>query len=303
MEKHFRLFTCVGVLCMILAGCGVRNDSTEPGGEPSGGDEPPETEDWKIPDGELDTYFEFDLKEDGNYKISGFKNNKDKIELPSSYHNVSVDEIGENAFSECDALTNIKIPDGYKTISDGAFYLTTNLESIVIGNSVTSIGQSAISVYSSTKLKKVILPNNLDYLGVDFDMHLYSNLEKNTFGNSYYIGSQENPYLVLVDNKGVIDKYTPVTEITIHPECKFIAKNALYLNAVYLTSLEIPLSVKSFDLLSFCGCGSVEELNYLGTIEDWNNIRKDFPEGFSTTWNYGLTKIDSVQCSDGIINL
>ena len=57
----------------------------------------------------------------------------------------SVTSIGSSAFSRCDGLTSVIIPNSVTSIDDGAFYMCKGLTSVTIGNSVTSIGNSAFS--------------------------------------------------------------------------------------------------------------------------------------------------------------
>ena len=53
--------------------------------------------------------------------------------------------IGNGAFSDCDNLTSITIPNSVTSIGERAFYSCDNLASITIPNSVTSIGENAFS--------------------------------------------------------------------------------------------------------------------------------------------------------------
>ncbi len=55
----------------------------------------------------------------------------------------TVETIGENAFSDCDSLTNIDFPSSIKTIRKHAFRACTGLKNIIIPESVTKIEYGA----------------------------------------------------------------------------------------------------------------------------------------------------------------
>ena len=69
------------------------------------------------------------------------------VVIPSSVtysgNTYAVTSIGKYAFSDCDGLTSITIPNAVTSIGDGAFYDCDGLTSITIPNSVTSIGGDA----------------------------------------------------------------------------------------------------------------------------------------------------------------
>ena len=70
--------------------------------------------------------------------------------------------IGRGAFSSCQYLTSITLPDGLRSIGDSAFQ-KTGLTAITIPDSVTYIGGSVF--YECTKLSEVTLPAGLTEIG------------------------------------------------------------------------------------------------------------------------------------------
>ena len=68
-------------------------------------------------------------------------------------------EIGENTFSNSQALNNVVIPATVKTIGHRAFSNCTSLTEITIPSSVTSIGNGAFS--NCTSLTEITIPNSV----------------------------------------------------------------------------------------------------------------------------------------------
>ena len=71
----------------------------------------------------------------------------------------SVTSIGNYAFSDCDSLTSVTIPDSVTSIGDLAFSGCDSLTSVTIPDSVTSIGYGAFSGCSS--LTSVAIPDSV----------------------------------------------------------------------------------------------------------------------------------------------
>ena len=75
----------------------------------------------------------------------------------------SVTEIGSSAFSGCDSLTSISIPNSVTSIGESAFEDCGSLTSITTPDSVTSIGSSAFSGCSSLEI--VTIGDSVTYIG------------------------------------------------------------------------------------------------------------------------------------------
>ena len=71
--------------------------------------------------------------------------------------------IGGDAFSDCERLISIKIPNSVTSIGYRAFSNCDSLTSVTIGNSVTSIGESAFDM--CTSLTSVTIPNGVKSIG------------------------------------------------------------------------------------------------------------------------------------------
>ncbi len=86
------------------------------------------------------------------------------IEIPSTitYNGTiyNVTSIGKEAFSECEDLTSVKIPNSVKSIGDYAFFECTNLSSVNIPDSVKVIG-NGIFCYCN-HLTSITIPPNLN---------------------------------------------------------------------------------------------------------------------------------------------
>ena len=70
-----------------------------------------------------------------------------------------VTSIGAEAFTWCESLKSIVIPNGVTSIGNMAFYQCSSLTKIAIPNSVTSIGERAFE--NCKKLTSIIIPNNV----------------------------------------------------------------------------------------------------------------------------------------------
>ena len=172
-----------------------------------------------------------------------------------------ITSIEKSVFSGCKSLTSITIPEGVTSISSGAFGDCENLTSVTIPEGVTSIGERAFA--HCEKLTDVKLPTSIRY--VEFEV-FSSNIHFNEFGNSRYLGNDENPYMVLVHS----GKYSDTFEI--HPQTVVIASWAF--KDSYVTKVSIPDSVKSICKDAFLKCDRLQTVrigtgvSYIGGFED-----------------------------------
>ena len=78
---------------------------------------------------------------------------------------VRVSKIGANAFFGCGNLTSITIPDNVTEIGNNAFQLCRELTAVTIGAGVTKIGNGVFS--ECEKLTSITIPDNVTEIGSD----------------------------------------------------------------------------------------------------------------------------------------
>ena len=165
------------------------------------------------------------------------------------------------AFNYCSALTGVKIPNSVTSIGGEAFYECTSLANVVMTERVNDYGYGTYVFYGCSSLKSLKIPEGVTKLedghlgGMDNLEELYlpntlNNVDEksyiafagdsvvlNEYDNGYYLGSEENPYLFLVD---VTD--TNITTCNIHPDTKII-NSYVFSSCDNITSLTVPANV------------------------------------------------------------
>ena len=131
--------------------------------------------------------------------------------------------IGEDAFYNCTALTQITIPDSVTSIADSAFYCCEGLTGIEIPDSVVSIGRNAF--YACESLTGVSIPDGI------------TSIEEKAF---YWC--------------------THLTSVWIPDSVTAIGKHA-FASCDRLTAVTIPDSVTTIGDYAFASCDSLADVN------------------------------------------
>lgn len=181
---------------------------------------------------------EYKLSGDGtHYIVSAVTGNKRALksyEIPSVYAEeegdelLPVTEIGESAFYQCSALSEIVIPDTVTSIGNLAFALS-GLSDVTIPASVTSIGYSAFGM--CTALKKVVIPASVTSLG-DRAFVNCTHLERAEVYAQITDLRFRTFYNSVVTSAGNVYTETALTEIVLSASITKIAESALYGNAI-----------------------------------------------------------------------
>ena len=229
-----------------------------------------------MPDGSLGLAYE--VNADGTTcTIVGLGSCTDTdVVIPISIGGYKVTAIGENAFSECIAMTAISIPDTVRTIGRRAFYGCTGLTEITIPSSVTNIGLQVF--YKASNLSTVYY--NSGYGSSENLFLSLSHITKVVFGGSHvpsYILQNNSAVKEVVLNNSVtsIDSHafsgcSSLTEIVLPDGVTSIRRDA-FSGCSSLTEIIIPRNVATIGMFAFSGCTNLAKV-YITDLEAWYNI-------------------------------
>ena len=164
--------------------------------------------------------------------------------------------IAANVFEGCARLNSIVIPDSVVSIGSSAFYSCDSLTSVTIGDSVTSIGDDAFEYCDS--LTSVTIGDSVTSIGYSA-FRLCSSLTSVTIGDS-----------VTSIGDWAFSDCSSLTSVTIGDSVESIGDNA-FSWCDRLVSVTIPDSVESIGSSAFSNCTSLTSV-YISDISAWCNI-------------------------------
>ena len=177
-------------------------------------------------------------QEDGIATITGYTGADIRIIIPSAIDGYAVQKIGDGAFRDNSAVTEITFPDSVTEIDDEAFYNNTSLNKVVLSKGLTYMGTAAFG--GCTSLNSIMIPKSLERTADAYD----------------YTGPFEGSGL----------KTAEFEEGTVR-----IAKS-LFRNCEMLESIEIPEGVKTIDESAFAYCKGLKKVsipNGVDSIESY----------------------------------
>lgn len=180
------------------------------------------------------------------YSKDGRKLLKAPYELNGTYSiKEGVRIICDEAFSKCSFLTSIVISNSVVSIGDGAFAGCTSLSSIVIPDSVPSIGDWAFS--DCTSLSNIVIPNSVTSIG------------EGAFSSCTSLSNIVIPDSVTRIGNLAFSNCTSLSNIVISDSVTNIGDDVFY-QCSSLTSVVIPNSVTCVGDEAFCKCRSLSNI-------------------------------------------
>ena len=117
----------------------------------------------------------YDVSADGTYaEVLAYGGTAKKVKIASEYNGLPVKTVYSKAFKGNKTITSVIIPDSVTSIGDEAFSWCSSLESVVIPDSVTSISDHAFSFCDS--LESVVIGDSVTSIG-DEAFHYCSSLK------------------------------------------------------------------------------------------------------------------------------
>lgn len=200
-----------------------------------------------------DTYYDV-------YEYNGFGVDKDAVKnLISIILPKKLESIASEAFSDCELLEKVSLPDGLLEIGRYAFH-NTNLSEVIIPSSVKKMASSAF--YGCDKLKSLVLLDNTREVFL-YGMNSLTSLSLPSTVTSIQLGGA--PLL---------------KELTIPNNVTYIVLE----NCNGLTSLSLPKGIKTVSLSncnSFSSLTIPEGTEYLWLSECDNIVSVSFPESLT----------------------
>ncbi|MBQ7378347.1 MAG: leucine-rich repeat domain-containing protein [Clostridia bacterium] len=191
--------------------------------------------------------------------------------------------IYEDAFRGCTGLTSIILPDSITSIGASAFYKCTGLTSIIIPEGVTNLGESVFS--SCTNLMSITIPDSVTSVGVTA-FYKCTSLEYNVYEGVNYLGNSNNPYLILINP---VDP--KLNSYELHENTKIIYY-AAFRYCTNLTNIAVPNSVTSIGDSVFSGCSDLTSIT--------------LPDGVASIGNqafYSCTSLTSLAIPDSVTSI
>lgn len=159
-----------------------------------------------------------------------------------------VTSLSDGAFSNCNKMTSVIIPDSVKEIGVYAFSACTNLVKISIPNSITRISQGFLS--ASTSVDNVIIPNSVTSIG-QHAFHYCKGLTSITIPEN--VTTIENYAFQYCSSLKNVEILGHITSMGLYA----------FLECSQLTNLSIANGISSMGTHAFLNCVNLKTVNIL----------------------------------------
>ena len=243
----------------------------------------------------------FTLKSDDTYEVKRANTSVKTVVIPSLYNQKYVTSIAASGFSRCTSLTSVIIPDSVVSIGEEAFYFSSKLAGVTLGNGVITIGDSAFT--GCDALMGITIPDSVKTIGASAfygcnalkSVTLAEGLT--SIGSKAFYDCDALESITIPNSVTSIGSYafyscTSLKSVTIGNGLTSIAER-MFQGCSKLASVTLSKSVTSIGGNAFWNCTALADIHYDGTKAQWKSIKKE-----SSSWNPSANDF-TVHCSDG----
>lgn len=192
--------------------------------------------------------------------------------------------LDQSIFSGCIALADVVLSRNIQRISMYMFRSCVSLQSLLIPEGIVEIiGYAFLDCWS---LESIELPSTLDMVGGSA-FSKCKNLKSVRFAD----GSDSKP---IVLQGGIFSNCEALTEVVLPNNIQSI-QNGMFSGCKALESISIPEGVEEIGWYAFYRCTALKNIEFNGTMAQWNAISK------GSSWNFG-TGDYTVICTDGTLS-
>lgn len=230
------------------------------------------------------------LSEDNNQKEIVVNENTKFINTYAFSKNATIEKvilpdnlvtIGDRAFENCTALSEVNIPSKVEEIPLYGFSGCSSLKKLIIPENIIIIAPGAFS--DCTGLIEIELPSKLEDIG------------DAAFNNCSSLKKIDIPATVESIGFGAFIDCALIEEIKVPEGIKKIYFET-FEGCINLKSITLPASLEEISSDVFKGCMKLNDITFTGTKDQWTAIKK------KNNWNTDLSAT-TVTCKDGIIDI
>ena len=178
------------------------------------------------------------MLDDGTASIVGYTGNADNLELPMTLDSHTVTSLGDWAFSGCNSLTTIVIPDSISSVGSNPFESCKALSTIIVSPDHLSLATIDGVLFSKTDKRLITYPQN-------------------SISLSYTI-----PQGIEVIDNGAFSHCSKLTTINI-PDSVITIGNAAFTSCSNLTEIVFPDSIVNIGNFLCSDCSNLKKYIYL----------------------------------------
>ena len=260
-------------------------------------------------DGNPFTIFEYSLNEDNEATITKYNGNVSALSIPAELDGYKVVGIGDGVFKGKTALRTVVIPDSVESIGNQAFSGCANLSSVQLPENEKFVTLSSRLFYECKKLKRVKIPNSI------------ISIKDNVFNNCESLEDVNLPNKLNSISYQVFMN-VPITKITI-PKSLETASGyynganicGAFYNCSTLKEINFEEGVTKIPSNLFAGCNGIEKVVVPNTVtnieerafEDCINLEKiEIPDSVINIGDYvfkDCEKLDNIIIPDTVTKI